>query len=470
MATWSNVNYNSILVDRRNDAEFYRPEYIEALDNVRKVGSIQLKKLPVEVVSGPFGSTLTSSEYTSIGIPFIRISDLDSFFINKDDLVFISETANQKIKGSELSQGDLILSKVGNSIGIVSMLDDDFSIANISENNIGIRFQDGVDPKLKCCLLVYLNSLYGQSEILRRRSGNAQPKLNISDIYQIEVPIFPDDYMNIIFGIISEINEAIKTSKSLYRQAQSLLESKLGLDKLKFKKPAGYTARFSETFTNGRFDADFFQVPFRQIHKHLDSIETEQLSGLVDFIKGIEVGSKSYSSSGYPFLRVSNIKEKGIELGASDKYISDSTYRFLAKLYQPKIGELLLTKDGTPGICYAVDDNINGIISGGIVRLIPKVNGIPLEYLALVINSKACKMQIEQECSGALILHWKPSSIRKLRVPLIRESRMRDIADMVTASKDAQRKSIQLLYQAKTRVEQLVEEAAMEGGRMKAEG
>jgi hypothetical protein len=79
-------------------------------------------------------------------------------------------------------------------------------------------------------------------------------------------------------------------------------------------------------------------------------------------------------------------------------------------------------------------------------------------------------MQIEQECSGALILHWKPSSIRKLRVPLIRESRMRDIADMVTASKDAQRKSMQLLYQAKTLVEQLIEEAAMEGGRMKAEG
>ena len=175
-------------------------------------------------------------------------------------------------------------------------------------------------------------------------------------------------------------------------------------------------------------------------------------------VKGIEVGSKAYTASGIPFLRVSNIKEKAIELGASDKYISDDLYAALSA-YQPQIGELLLTKDGTAGACFAVDEEVNGIISGGIIRLLPRRDDIPNEYLALVINSKACRMQVEQECSGALILHWKPSSIRKLRIPLLSKPKMQEIADLVSKSKQAKRESEQLLEQAKSGVEQLIEEA-----------
>lgn len=84
---------------------------------------------------------------------------------------------------------------------------------------------------------------------------------------------------------------------------------------------------------------------------------------------------------------------------------------------------------------------------------------VPLEYLALVINSKACRMQVEQECSGALILHWKPSSIRKLRIPLLPSDKMKKIEGLVIQAKQSQRKSAQLLDQAKSRVEQLIEKA-----------
>ena len=68
-------------------------------------------------------------------------------------------------------------------------------------------------------------------------------------------------------------------------------------------------------------------------------------------------------------------------------------------------------------------------------------------------------MQVEQECSGALILHWKPSSIRKLRMPLLTKPKMQEIADLVSKSKQAKRESERLLEQAKARVEQLIEAA-----------
>lgn len=134
------------------------------------------------------------------------------------------------------------------------------------------------------------------------------------------------------------------------------------------------------------------------------------------------------------------------------------TFYSLAPAYQPKVGELILTKDGTAGTCLVVDEEIEGIISGGMVRLIRKSKDIPLEYLALVINSKACRMQVEQCCSGALILHWKLESIRKLRIPILPLPKMQAIAELVACSKDKMRQSEKLFEKAKSRVEQLIEE------------
>lgn len=47
---------------------------------------------------------------------------------------------------------------------------------------------------------------------------------------------------------------------------------------------------------------------------------------------------------------------------------------------------------------------------------------------------------MERECSGALILHWKPSSIRKLAVPMLPVPVMRAIAPKVTQAKRAKLK------------------------------
>jgi hypothetical protein len=69
-------------------------------------------------------------------------------------------------------------------------------------------------------------------------------------------------------------------------------------------------------------------------------------------------------------------------------------------------------------------------------------------------------MQAERECSGALITHWKPEQIRKLKIPVLKKELMNQLSDLVIKSKEARKQSKQLLAQAKARVEQLIEEAA----------
>jgi hypothetical protein len=243
-----------------------------------------------------------------------------------------------------------------------------------------------------------------------------------------------------------------------YQEAKNALEATLGIDEEFIQSATGYLTHLSEIITDGRADADYFQPQFRHIHEQLDTHDTVALQKLAEISKGIEVGSSAYRDTGRLFLRVSNIKEMEIEATASDKYISDSLYQTL-HLFRPSIGDILLTKDGSPGICMVVDNVVDGIISGGVVRLKLRDASVPAEYLALAINSRACRMQVEQECSGAVILHWKPSSIRKLRIPLLADEEMASIAKLVSESKQAKRESFRLLYEARDRVEQLIEEA-----------
>ena len=144
------------------------------------------------IVSGPFGSTLKSESYLSKGdVAFIRVQNIKGGFnINVDDIIYISNKDNEKIKASSLQTGDLILSKVGNSIGYFACVPNELGKCNISENNIGIKLKNFSENE-KIFILTYLNTKYANNLVLRRKSGNAQPKINVDDLCRIPILIFP---------------------------------------------------------------------------------------------------------------------------------------------------------------------------------------------------------------------------------------------------------------------------------------
>ena len=119
------------------------------------------------------------------------------------------------------------------------------------------------------------------------------------------------------------------------------------------------------------------------------------------------------------------------------------------------IGEILLTKDATPGIAYVLREPIEGIISSGIMRLKLKED-IESEYLALCINSIIGQMQIERDAGGSIIIHWKPEQIKKLQIPILSKSIQQKIADLIRKSHEARKKAKGLLEEAKHKVEKVI--------------
>ena len=131
-------------------------------------------------------------------------------------------------------------------------------------------------------------------------------------------------------------------------------------------------------------------------------------------------------------------------------------YEKLKKDYQPKLGEILLTKDASPGVAYVVKESIEGIVSGGVLRVKIKEDIEP-EYLALVINSIVGQLQVERDAGGSIIMHWKPDQVKEMQIPILSKPIQQKIAELVRKSHEARKKAKELLEEAKHKVEELIE-------------
>lgn len=459
MAIKTTVRLSELEFGNRIDGELYNPSLKMTFQKLFK-SNFQLKKLRQTCIIKSGTTPRDRDDNLDSGPILFKTTDIRNSVLNPfGNYYHINTSIHDRMSTTKLSANDVLLNIVGASLDVIGrsgIILHYFEEANITQAMVLLRIKKELTPGY---LFTFLNTKFAQDQIKRYARPTGQFNLNLNEVGHILIPILSQEIQIEVHKLILKSGELQYLSQSLYKQASDLLIKSLGLDKIIFQNPKSYTATFSEVISNSRNDADFFQTKYRQLEIHISKVQSVALATICTFLKGYEVGTSAYTTKGPTFLRVSNLTKEGFKFGNSDKHISLNTFTTL-KLFQPKIGDILLTKDGTIGTCYVVDENVEGIISSGIMNLKLTDYSVPKEYLALVINSKICKMQAERECSGALITHWKPEQIRKLRIPILDKEVMGEIADLVSQSKFARKKSVQLLGDAKARVEQLIEEAA----------
>ncbi|WP_231893482.1 restriction endonuclease subunit S domain-containing protein [Bathymodiolus septemdierum thioautotrophic gill symbiont] len=442
---------------QRIDSEFFNKKslYFDKLLKTKKYFYLE------NVVSGPFGSTLKSHSYLDKGVAFVRVENLkDKFIIKKDTLVYISDENNLLLKNSQLFLNDLVMSKVGNTIGLIARVDEEIGTCNISENNLGIKLLNFIDSE-KFYILVYLNSLYSQNLILRRISGNAQPKLNVGDMKKIPIPVVSNSFQLKIQELVKLSQNKIEQSKKFYSEAENLLLTELDLLNFKPSNENIAIKSFSESFeVSGRLDSEYYQPKYDEIIDKVKSTKYDILDNVVNIQKSIEPGSDAYQESGIPFVRVSNITKFG--LSSPDIHLSKTLFddEVLEKL-QPKKDTILLSKDGTVGIAYNVKKNTNFITSGALLHLTIKSKykeKIFSEYLTLILNSLVVQMQSQRDAGGSIIKHWKPSEIGEVLIPIIDSKTQTQIEEKIKKSFKLKEESRQLLELAKKAVEMAIEQ------------
>jgi type I restriction enzyme S subunit len=112
-------------------------------------------------------------------------------------------------------------------------------------------------------LFAFLNTNYGKDQVARYARPTGQYNLNLQEVGHILIPLIPLPEQEAIETLILNSSELLENSYDCYTAAQQLLESELDLDRLTFKKPVGYTARFKELRNQGGPIPNIFILHFK---------------------------------------------------------------------------------------------------------------------------------------------------------------------------------------------------------------
>lgn len=451
MALISVVRKTSLERTLRIDSEYYQPAYLESALRLCNVTTARLSK--IAMVSDGNHLTIAESFQDVPGVRYLRGQDVSSeMMIEERNQVYIPEEIYEKIKRSHVNKGDILVTIVGANTGLIALAYNTPEKLSAS-CKLGIARAHAINPAY---LFAFLISKFGQNQIQQTKRGGGQTGMILPDMRNLLIARLPT-LEEKIAAIVLDGHETIKRARNLYTQAEQLLLSELGLQDWKPTRTLTYVRSYSQAAKAGRIDAEYFHPKFQEMLGRIPSqVKFDRLGRLTTYRKGIEVGSEAYTDTGIPFWRVSNLSKNGLD-DSNANYISPELYELLRPDYEPQQGEVLLSKDATPGIAYYLEHPIQGIISSGILRL-AITDSIPPHYLELVLNSLFVQMQIEQDAGGSIIKHWKPSKVSKTIIPRLSDDKEKEIAGLVQQSHAAWREAKALLEKAKRAVEIAIEE------------
>ena len=454
MAQISIIKKPDIAEAHRFDAEYFKPEYLDIEKQLLKIPHSDIYTLSKGQIN--YGLNI-EPVYIDEGINFIRAQNLKEYGFD-GKILKIPYNQNDFSETELLKQGDIIIVRSGANVGDIGITTKEYENSTFGSYVIKIDLKTSINPFF---VYIFLKSKYGKKQTVRFRSGSAQPNISIPNLNQVLVPIFSNNFQEEVVDLFFKAKSEQTQSKQLYKEAEQLLLKELGLLDYKPKHKLTFTTTKKEAEEAKRFDSEYFQPKYKDI---LDKIENykkgfDLIKNVINWKKGVEVGSDAYTEQGKDFVRVSDFSEFGIE--NVSKKINNKIFEKLKKDFQPKKGDILFTKDGTMGISYVLKEDLDGILSGAFLRLFlkDKYKSFDKNILALMLNSIITKMQVEKLSGGALIAHLKPSDFEKFKIPLLSKQVQDKISEKVKKSYELRKEAKELLEEAKRKVEEEIEKA-----------
>lgn len=435
--------------DFRIDSSFYTKE-------PRKNPDLIYAKIGEHLISSQYGISIEMNT-DSVGYPIYRMNEIHDMLCDLD-VDKCADITQAEYDRFALKDRDVLFNRTNSfewvgRTGIYYQNDD--IQRTFASYLVRLNPKDSILPEYLC---TYLNCKYGEWDVKRRaRQSINQTNVNPEEVKEIEIPILDIDLQQKIRCCFTQANSLRVLSQRTYSEAELILHNELGIKSIAVTDVNVSQKRFSDFINSGRLDAEYYQPKYDDLFSRLSKFETKRLGDIVQIRKSIEPGSEAYQNQGIPFIRVSNLSKFGFS--DTEIHLSPDEY---GDVIRPKQNTILLSKDGSVGIAYKVEQDMNVITSGAILHLTITDNEFMPDYLTLVLNSIIVGMQAERDAGGSIIQHWKPSEIENVIIPKLSQEVQQEITNKVRESFALRRKSKRLLNLAKTAVETAIEQGENE--------
>jgi len=456
MAVWSIIKKSELEGASRTDSEYYQPEYLFNENIINRIENDNIGNISLNIL---YGTTPSGGEFvrnSKDSVPFIRSQNFNLLSIDADGVVYCDKNHHIKNKKSTIYPQDILFAAVGATIGQLAIVQNEIREGNINQNIARIRIKDKKFSSSYVAFFFY--SKYGQKQINRYITGNAQFYLNSTQIASFRIPVLKD--IELFDDYLNKIQDLIFQSKSLYSQAEQILLEELGLRDLDLQDDLFYTTALKEVKDNNRMDTYFFMPKF---DIGLSKLKGKyKLKSVLELSRDVTTGQycNEYidKKTGIPYIRGTDTSNATINED-NLMYVDNPKNNGSKKA---KEGDVVTTRVGTIGLVARIPRELEGcIISDNLIRIrLPKKSEISSYYLTMYLNSPFGKDLMISYSRGSVQQRLNQETLKEIPIPIVSNSLQVKIERLLVESWEKRKKAKQLLEQAKHKVEEMIEKEA----------
>ena len=416
------------------------------------------------------GFAFKSIDYVSVGIPLVRIGDLNEYTINYENMVNLPEEYynEHKYENYRIRKNDILVSLTGDgNIKCIVIKDDKKILLNQrvailrAKRNLNINFYYWL-----------LNSNYVKKQFTYFSNGKSQLNISPFDLLNIFVPVIDnkvqDEFTKNIKPFEKQINDNILLLKNKSTIIDIILANhfKYNYDKFNALKKNIFHSSFSQYGNNvdARFSVKFHRPallnrPNKKIKNCL----------IIPMITGQGIETTDYVESGnYVYVSMADISSWELDL-THIKYVSnDYAIRKLTKkikgLKTPvsaeiSVNDIVMMRSGEGGIgkVAIIKDEIKGIFSDFIIRMRFDESIINPEFAYFYFRSQYIQYLIEINKKGlGNNTNIFPNQVQEFPIPDISLSEQQQIIDMINTELNKQDIIRKQISEKKSEIEQIL--------------
>ena len=336
-----------------------------------------LHKLTKQIIDG----THHTPTYTSDGVPFLRVTDVQSSEINLEILKYISLEEHQILtQRCKPEAGDLLLSKNG-TIGITKVVDWDWEFSVFVSLALIKVIQERLNVNYLC---QFFNSDYLSQQIRGRSKQGAVTNLHLEEIREFLIPTPPFiEEQTAIATVLSDVDALIASLNAQIAKKRDIKTATMQQLLTGKQRLAGFGAG------KGMKPSELGEIP--------EDWEVIPLSGMVDIRDGTHASPK-YKTEGIPLVTSKNLVGRIIDLSDAS-LISTEDADEINKRSKVHKGDILMSMIGTIGSAILVKDEPDFCIKNIALFKPKRING---QYLFCLMQSPFFQSYIADRLDGGI--------------------------------------------------------------------
>lgn len=326
--------------------------------NKHKIANLKIADI-VKLITKGTTPTSIGENFTDTGINYIKAESVTrEGHIDKSKFAHISKVTHEKLKRSQIEEGDILFSMAGMVLGKTAVVTPDCLPANTNQALAIIRLNKLIaNPKYVHYFMKqesffnYVNSMSGQS---------AQPNINFEEIKSLEIILPQLQQQNKIVKILSDFDAKIELHNKMNLTLEQIAQAIFKHWFIDFEFPVALgKADASVVSEDGKIDEKALESILKSpgyrssggkmVKSEMGEIPEGWKVGKISDLGYIQPGyafkSADFVESGIKIIKIRNIQNGVVNITDGD-CVATSTYKFLDPKFVLSSGDFIIAMTG----------------------------------------------------------------------------------------------------------------------------